>query len=219
MDAKMADKVVMSFDSSSDEKNDTGIPGASALRKLTGARITFLTDANGKVEKVEGMNELLNRMGSSGGPQMQAMIQGMFNEDTMKQYVSSDGLPGKPVKIGDTWPSKVEIKLPSIGTLVTTMNYKFQGWEQHGDRRCAVLEFTGEIATKTGHDQVAPMNMTIEKGTVSGKSWFDPEAGVTVDAYYDQDMTMGMKVQGQSISTAINQKIKTKLLEVADIKK
>ena len=219
LDTKMADRVVMSFDSSSDAKNDASSPGASMFRKLTGARITFLTDANGKVEKVEGMSELLAKMGTGGAPQMQGMLKGMFNDDTMKQYVSSEGIPGKPVKVGDTWPAKIEMKLPNIGTLVTTMNYKFQGWEQHGDRRCAVLEFTGDITTKQGHDEVSPMNMTIEKGAVTGKSWFDPDAGVTVDAFFDQQMTMGMKVQGQSISTAVNQKIKTKLLEVVEIKK
>jgi hypothetical protein len=151
-----------------------------------------------------------------GAPQTQQMFKGMFNEGTLKQMVDAYHLPDKPIKIGDTWPVKTEMDLPMLGTLITNLKFTFTGWEQHENHKCAVFTFDGDITSKPGTTQSSPMAMTIEGGKTAGKSWFDPELGMAIGSLIDQTMTMKMNVQGQSMSTSIQQKINTTLLQVAD---
>jgi hypothetical protein len=68
--------------------------------------------------------------------------------------------------------------------------------------------------------------MTIENGKVSGKMWFDPELGMIADTSVDQRMTMRMAAPQRPrapqtntagapmMTTAMNQKISLKLIEV-----
>jgi len=44
------------------------------------------------------------------------MMKGFMSEDSLKQMSpTSMGLPGKPVKIGDTWPVKTENRFGANG--------------------------------------------------------------------------------------------------------
>lgn len=213
---KMGDREVLSFDSTADAKDDAAKPGAASMRKMVGAKIKFLTDAKGRVEKVEGVDELLKRMTADASPELQQMFKGMVNEDILKQRVDSQYMPEKPLKIGDVWPVKTEMNLPIMGTLITNIKFTFTGWEQHENHKCAVVTFDGDITSKPGATQASPMVMTVEGGKISGKSWFDPEIGMGVGTLEDNNMTLKMNVHGQSLSTGIRQKMNFTLLQVAD---
>ncbi|MDB6124953.1 MAG: hypothetical protein JWQ71_3946 [Pedosphaera sp.] len=219
MSTKIGDREIMGFDSASDAKDDGSNPSATALRRMVGAKLKFQTDTQGKVVKVEGTKELMTKVTAGSAPQMQQMFKGMFNDEMLKHMVSLQGLPDKAVKVGDSWPLTTEIDMPMVGTLVTKMNYTFTGWEQHDKKKCAVITFTGDIASKPGAPQTAGMTINIDSGKSSGKSWFDPAAGMSLGSDVDQSMTMKMKLQGKDISTALNQKIVMKLVEVADVGK
>ena len=217
MEAKMGDRVMMSFDSAQDTANDKGNPLAPTLRNMVGVRIHYLTDANGKVQSVTGFKEFMERMG--GGQAQAAMLNGMFNEDTLKHYADlSHGLPDHPVKVGDSWPFKIEMPMGAIGNLTMNLNYTYKGMEPHDDRNCARLEYTGDISSKPGTN-ASPMAIQIEKGKIAGTMWFDPDLGMVVGTTGDQDMDMKITAQGKPITTTLSQKVNLKLVEVADLEK
>jgi len=220
MDMKMGDAPVMSFDSKQGGQDNTANPAASMLGKMVGSRVKFLTDPGGKIESVEGFQEFQDRVMSGSPPEMQAMMKGFLSEDSLKQMSpTSMGLPGKPVKTGDTWPVKMEIGLGPMGKMVVNLNYTFTGWEQHDGHKCAVLEYVGDVSMKPSGDGGAAGMMSIDQGKASGKTWFDPAMGMIKETAGKQDLTMKINAQGQSISTQMQQNLDTKLVDVTDIAK
>src|SRR5208283_2661114 len=118
MDVSQGGRSVLSFNSLQDSAQDTNNPVAPVLRAMIGVRVQYFTDANGKVERVEGTDALAKRFAASGNPQAQALVQQMFGEETLKRYGSfADAMPGHVIKVGDSWPLKEDVTT-SIG-LVT----------------------------------------------------------------------------------------------------
>ncbi|MGH7951212.1 MAG: DUF6263 family protein [Limisphaerales bacterium] len=217
MDMSQGKRKLISFDSTQSSTQDSNNPVALVLRKMIGARIQYVTDADGKVEKIEGFDELMNKIMANEKPQQQAMFKQMFSKDSLKQYGSfSDALPDHPVKIGDSWSVNKNIAMPG-GDMKIGMNYTFKNWEQIGDRKCAHFVDTGDISSK---DISFSTNMTmqIEKGKVFGDVWFDPDLGMIADVNSEQNMTMKMTMRGQAMTTQINQKIRETLVDVEDTK-
>jgi hypothetical protein len=220
MDMKMGGATVMSYDSKQSGQDNSANPAAAMFGKMVGSHVKFLTDTGGKIESVEGFQEFLDHVMNGSPPEMQAMMKGFMSEDSLKQMSpTSMGLPGKPVKIGDTWPVKTEIGLGPMGKIVLNLNYTFTGWEQHDNQKCAVLEYVGDISMKSGGDGGAAGMMSIDQGKASGKTWFDPAMGMIKETAGKQDLTMKINAQGQSISTQMQQNLDTKLVEVTDIAK
>ena len=110
MDVSQGGPSVLSFDSLQSPAQDANNPVAPVLRAMIGARLQYFTDANGKVERMEGVDELKKRIAATGQPQTQGTFQQMFSEDTLKRYGSfAEALPGHPVNLGDTWPFKEDV--------------------------------------------------------------------------------------------------------------
>ena len=185
---------------------------------MIGAHVTYDIDASGKVEKIMGMDEFLAQL-SGGNPQSQAMIKSMMSEDMIKQLaMRGQGLPEKPVKIGDQWPVHLEVNAGQVGTLVMDMKYTFKGWQQHGGIKCALLESTGAISTKPG-TSAGPVKVSVESGKIAGSTWYDPAQGMVVDSLSNQNMTLNIVAQGKTIKSQMKQEVGVKLIEVADIAK
>jgi Family of unknown function (DUF6263) len=208
------DRNVLSFDSTQSSAQDTNNPAAAAiLRAMIGARIQYFTDANGKVERMEGVDELMNRIAATGNPRSQAMFKQMFSEDTLKQYGSfADAMPDHTVSIGDSWHLKRDVS-SSIGVLALDMKYTFKNWEQHGDRQCAHVEAVGDISTKS-ISTASGAAVEIKKGEITGEFWFDPTLGMIVDMNNDQNMTLKVTTRTQTMSPQLSQKIHLALVDV-----
>jgi Family of unknown function (DUF6263) len=217
MNMEMGGKSLMSFDSKNPSGDAGANPVAGVMQKLADMHLKMLTDANGKVESIEGFKEFIDSMGGSDAPGGADAVKGMFSEDTFKQMASLQGLPDHPVKVGDTWPFKTEVSLPSLGTMVMDTTYTFTGWEQRGDHKCAILSFNGNIYTKPAEDGATPSTASIDDGKTSGQVLFDPALGMPVETSTVQNLTMKMSVQGQSMSTKMTQDISMKLAGVTDI--
>ena len=120
----------------------------------------------------------------------------------------------------------MDMPMDMLGTLVMDYTFTLERWEQHGKRNCARMEFQGTIKTKDG-DNAKPnqlgMTMSIQDGTTSGVSWFDPELGIIIDSQMHQDMTInislpknprvkpGTPIQTQTLTTQTSQDINIKL--------
>ncbi|MDB6067027.1 MAG: hypothetical protein JWR26_3235 [Pedosphaera sp.] len=219
MESGMGGRTFLNFDSNQDLQKDAGNPAAAMLRKLVNARVTYLTGASGNVEKVEGFEEFMDRVLDKAPAEMQALMKGMFTEDSLKQMgATAQGLPDKPVKVGDTWPVKTELNMGPMGVMLLNSTFTFKRWEQHDNRKCALFESTGDISAKSaGDSQSGAMN--VENGKTSSKIWFDPALGMVIDTEVHQEMSIKIDVQGQSLASKINQVINNKLVKVEDISK
>jgi hypothetical protein len=213
MDVSQGERNVLSFDSLQSPAQDGSNAAAPVLRTMIGARIQYFTDAEGKVERMTGVDELTRRIAATGQPQAQAMFQQMFSEETLKRYGSfADSLPDHAVNLGDSWPFKEDVP-SSIGVLTVDLKYTFKNWEQHGDRTCAHVEASGDISTKT-ISTATGMVVEIKKGKISGEYWFDPVLGMIVEANNDMDLALKITTRAQTMSSQFNQKVRFALVDV-----
>ena len=223
IDSKVAGRTSVTFDSKSDAKGDRTNAVAGALRKLVGVKIHYLTDTNGRIDKVVGAQELQGKLLATVNQQARALLTPFLAEDNLKRVVTLDiDLPTKPVKVGESWPVQRDSLMGQLGTLQISTTNTFKGWEEHAKRRCAVIEFTGSVAGKPGAP-AAPaaslVSMTVESGRISGKSWFDPVSGMIVDSYSDQELTMKITTAGRTMDSKSRNKIAVKIIENGDAPK
>lgn len=225
MSMQMAGKSVLNYDSSKSAGSDKTNPVASMFGKIVGSKIKFVMDASNNVSEVEGADELMNRLAAGGSPAAVAPLKSLFSEGYFKQLMSSSRfMPPNAVSPGDSWPVQMEIPMAMFGTLVLDYTITFQGWEKHGARECARLEFDGTIKTKPGDSPgLMGMTMAIKDSNTSGVSWFDPELGITIESDMKQDLTMlmtipknpkvkqGMGSEPQTITAQMSQMINIKL--------
>lgn len=203
---------VLSFDSAQSPAQDANNPFASGLRAMVGVPIQYFTDANGQVEKMEGVDELTKRIAAIGNPQVQTMLKQMYNEDTLKQYGSfADAMPNRMVAIGDSWMSKKDVSSP-IGVLTLDLKYTFKNWEQHGGRKCAHVEEEGSISTKS-ISTATGMAVEITKGNISGEFWYDPTLGMIVEVNNDQNLSLKVTTRAQTMTSQFNRKVRLALVD------
>jgi hypothetical protein len=213
MDVSQGDRSVLSFNSMQSPAQDANNPVAPVLRATIGARIQYFTDANGKVERVEGVDALTKRIAATGNPQQQAMFNQMFGADTLKRYGSfADAMPDHAVNIGDSWPLKQDVTT-SIGVLTVDLKYTFKNWEQHRGRKCAHVDAGGDISTKN-ISTASGMVVEIKKGKISGEFWYDPTLGMIVEANNDQNLTLKVTTRAQTMTSQFNQKVRMALVDV-----
>jgi Family of unknown function (DUF6263) len=217
MESKQGERVAINFDSSRDPSEDGHNPTAPLLRKMIGGHLKYDLDADGKVAQVMGVDEFVKQM-SGGDPKAETVIKQFMSEDTLKEMVSRGlGLPPTPVKVGDHWPVHMEVGANQVGTLLLDMKYTFKGWQQHDGRKCALMEFVGTLATKPGSNPGGQMNVSIDKGTLEGTTWFDPDQSMVVETSSIENMTLKVIAQGQTMVMPMKQSIIIKLTGTSDI--
>jgi hypothetical protein len=195
VDSHWGERNVYHFDSLNKAVPNQG-PGVEMLERIIGGRIWFLLDSNNTVVKVEGIKELIERaqgdLGAGAPDQrrnwMGGMLERVFNADYFKQMVDMGTLPGRAVRIGDTWSRQQEIDVGMVGRVAVLTTNTLRGWQQHEGKKCARIEFNGRLGMKTGKAEglLALMGLDLQEGRVSGKSWFDPALGLPVETVLEQ---------------------------------
>ena len=183
----------INYDSAESSAGGTTNPMAAVFSKMVGAKIQFFLDASNHVQRLEGLDELMERIAASGTSA--AVLRGVLNEDNFKQMLNSSVyLPPKPVQPGDTWPVVIKSPTGVFGTM--TMNYTatFKGWDRHGKRNCALLEFAGSIEIEPAANAPSGFAMSVHNGKSSGMMWFDPDLGTIIESDANEDMMMIMTV-------------------------
>jgi hypothetical protein len=212
MNVSQGGQTVLTFNSTQSPGQDGNNPAVSVLRAMIGTRIQYFTDANGKVERMEGMDALAKRVAASGQPQGEAMLKQMFGEDTLKRYCSfADGMPNRSVNVGESWPFQEDLPT-AIGVLALDMKYTFKNWEQYNNRNCAHIVGTGRISTKSVSTASGAM-VEVEKGTITGDFWFDPAVGMIVCYNDTEDMALKITTRADAMKTQFNQKIRYALVD------
>jgi hypothetical protein len=233
MGLKLGDKTLLNYDSAKKTAADKANPVADMFGKIVGSKIEFFLDASNAVERIEGVDDLVNRLSAGVKDDALAPFKSLYNEGYFKQMMSANQfLPPNAVQPGDTWPVKIEFPLGMMGTMVMNYDFTFQSWEMHGKRNCARLEFSGTIQTKPDPNaKPGAMSISILDGTSTGISWFDPELGITIDTTMNQNIKLVMHIpqsqyakpgavapgaatRMQSITNQMNQEMTIKLVSV-----
>jgi RNA polymerase sigma factor (sigma-70 family) len=214
----MGDRKVFEADSTQKPAQDARNPVGARLRKMAGARLEYFTDANGKVEKMNGYQELVTRV-AGGNQQEQAAFKDLFDEISLEKYgsVGEDTTRRRVVKLGDHWA--IRLKVPSnAGKLNVDIKCAFKNWEQRADHKCMHITFTGSISAEADSD-VAALRVKIEKGKVSGDVWFDPQLGMMVESAQDVNAQLKINQKGQILAVPLNQKTRVTLVDVEELAK
>ena len=183
------------------------------LHVKVGGRLEYFTDADGKVQRVEGLDDFKSSITVAGNAQQQAIFKQMFSEDFLKRFLSlGDLMPNQTVNIGGSWRAKKDIN-SSAGVLTSDMKYTFKNWQPMGGRKCAHIEDTGDISTKSVSTASGAV-IEIEKGKVSGDVWFDPELGMIAAENSYQDMTLKVTTQAGTVTPHMTQNVQLTLLDV-----
>ena len=180
--------------------DSTQKPSASRTNSLTdlygkviGSKIRYFLNASNGVERVEGVDELEQRLSSGASGNASAFSKIQFSEGNLKQLMSGLHLylPPKEVQPGDTWPVQTEMAMGPLGTASIDHTVTFRNWEQHWKRNCARLEFQSTMKTKPGpNSNPAGTSDSSLEGTGSGVAWFDPELGMVIETAANTDMKM-----------------------------
>jgi RNA polymerase sigma factor (sigma-70 family) len=219
MEVFAGDREVFSADSTQDSTQDAKNPVGARLRRMVGARLQFFINANGRVEKMEGYQELVNWVAGE-NPKEQAAFRDLFGENSLKQHgsIGEDTTPCRVVKLGDSWPIRLEVP-DDNGTLNVDLNCTFKNWEQHADRKCMRIKITGNFSPLAAPN-TASLPANIIKGKLSGEAWFDPALGMIVDFALDEDVNVKrITRQGQTLTFPVNHKIRRTLVAVEDLTK
>jgi hypothetical protein len=217
-------RTMVDYDSAKKSTGDKANPVATMYQKIIGAKIQYFMDASNQVERVEGVDALVDRLTTGGAADMTAGFKSMFNEGYLKQIMDGGRyLPSKPVQPGDTWPIQMEMMMGPLGNMNIDNTVTFQSWEQRGKRNCARLEFQGTFKSSPGSDtKMAGMSMSISDGNTSGVAWFDPELGMVIDTTMNQDMkmniTMPVNRRGNAAAAGKPQTITSTMKQVINIK-
>jgi hypothetical protein len=151
-------------------------PFAEPFKIVMGAKIRYFLNAKNQLERMEGVEELVNRLSVHGGVKLKpgmiwdnqaldkiihritsgarqplvgdiSWLREMFNEQYFKNKLGPWFLPAKAVQPGDTWNICRELLMHKGNPIIADGTVTFQCWETRGQNICARLEFRGTEKT------------------------------------------------------------------------
>ncbi len=222
---RIGSEVVVKFDSAhqSDESERTP-PIPQAYRNVAGSKVRLRVGPGGKVEGVLGYDEWVRSVaGEPAGPARQMLVQ-QFNPGFFQQLADfGRGLPDGPVSPGDHWPHHIQMPAGELGTITAESDIEFEEWLARDKDKFAVIHARGTLSSRSENAENGKPRMWIERGTVEGRSWFDPQMGVMVESGVEQSMRVRAETpvqpgESQSATSGftsdIGQKVTVKLIEV-----
>lgn len=224
MDFALNGRKTVSFDSAQSRERDPGNPVAPTLRAIEGSTLRYYTDPTGKIERLDGGEELRKRVAGTADPHQQDALdqvlrasfgQSLSNANLQEMYGTFGSMiPDHPVKIGDHWRISRE-RTSAIGLLAVNTEYTFKSWDQRAGHKCAHLGVLGDISNKTTATTLGAA-VQIQQGKIAGDIWFDPELGAVREVNTDERRTLKINMRGQSLLEQESAAIRVVLVEVSD---
>jgi Family of unknown function (DUF6263) len=222
MEIKIAGQVVINFDSVQSLTNEAAHPIPPPFRRMIGSKALLRTQPDGTVEKVLGLDAWVKSVaGDASGPAGQMIVQ-QFNENFFRQAADfGKGLPTKPVNPGDNWTFQTELPAGALGTIRLDSTITLTGWKEQEQHRFAILDAKGTL-TSLPAQPPADGQLSLERGTVQSRAWFDPELGALTESVVEQSLrvkgpppaTAGGKPTEESFSNDLSQKVTVKMVEL-----
>ena len=224
-EASMSGTTLISYDSMNKVIGTDGNPMAERLEQIIGAKITFQVSASNRISNVKGITEITDKLYSGGNARAQSFVRRLFTPQYLRHLIDLTFVPSDPVRVNDKWPGQMTLNPgPLIGSLTADVTYTFRGWQSHDQRKCALVEFSGTVKPRPVPGNSKNISSTFENGTITGKSWFDPELGMVVESASDQTASskgtirwrraVNTNAPPQSYTSTLHQHTSIKLLDV-----
>ena len=173
---------VMVYDS---ESKDAPAAGAlpEALRRsmspLIGESFVVVMTRLGRVEKLEGMDRVIDKMVKSlpPDPSMTQMVQSLknsFSDDALSGIFgqSHSMFPDRPLSSGDSWENQSTATNPLTGAQTVTSMFTLQAIEASAGSRVARIATTQTIKSDPGAAPPGPLGLKMQPGDSSGDGEF-----------------------------------------------
>jgi hypothetical protein len=165
----------------SDSPPDAPNPAFDAYQAMIGKTLTITLRSNGKVEKLEGTDELIDAIlgaspGAAGSAEMRAAMKEQYGDEALASMLQQSiaMFPDEPVAVGKSWTREMEIT--SMMPLDLKVTWTLEGVTSNGYK----LGVAGEMVTPSDAKPRAmgmiPMQMRLS-GTQSGTITLDRETG------------------------------------------
>lgn len=162
------------YDSTKKDTAATTNPGlVDFYNGLIGSEFT-VTMKGGVVEKVDGKDDLLKKLGSANA-QMEALLRKVLSDEALKQMSDPTfGLmPTKEVKKDETWEKKAPLNLGPIGSYDLTYKFKYLG-KDAAQKDMDKVEVTTDLKYAAPKDTGDGLLFRIKGGTIEST---DPKPG------------------------------------------
>jgi hypothetical protein len=210
------------FDSAKPEDDALGL--GKMIGGIVGKEFKVLVNANDEVTDIENYDAVAGALGGGAA----SPLGQMFGKDQMVEMMKQGALhssPGKPVKVGDSWPLNFTMKAPPVGSITIKGTYTLKGAGPHDGVPCLEIAMDATLATDAGGAgtpaQVAALGAKITGGKTAGTLWFDPALGMVRGSDSTQSMEISMKNPTQPDATMtipMNQHIIVTMTKVEDLK-
>lgn len=209
------------FDSKADS-NEKGSTLGDALtpvyESLYGAVIKINQRPDGSIVSVKGIEQLLGQVLKNNEIAQQFVSGGSNAGAKANQQMVFPVFSKKPVKVGDTWTSAIDMDIPQIGKATGKRTYKFVETVSQNGRKLAkiscVLTMTVKVDLKMGDAKVTG-ETKVEKS--QGTILFDAAKGQVVSMAEKYTVVGDLKVAANgkdiAVKTKQNQTGKLELLE------
>lgn len=116
----------VTFDSTKPDEPTGNASLTDFFKGLVGAEFVVTLTPAYRVERIEGKEAFIKKLGSS-APQMDALLKKVMSDEAMKEMCDPTFglLPDAPRKIGDRWDRKKSINLGPIGSYDVTYRFTF----------------------------------------------------------------------------------------------
>ena len=168
-----------------------------ALDRLIGSKWRYTVAVGGTVlsAEVEANTPSSKALDADKGVLGLGLVKRLFTPHFFRPFLELGWLPENPVKIGDSWPVERVFNAGTVGSVQFNGKCTFRGWQDNQGKRCARLDLNGDLmpvsklAAKLGRIIRGSGGNELEKGTMSGKIWFDPDQSLPVQSITDLNMT------------------------------
>ena len=217
----------MGFDSANPDAGSDPLNLKKSVGATVGQELKMILNDKDEVETIENYDEFIQHLSPGATPGFDPSK--MFSRESLTQMLkqgSLQGLPGKPVGVGDTWTFNNQVELPQLGKVAITGTYTLKGVGDHNGARCAEIQTEGTLAMDLGGgkdtpSQLGALGMKVTDGSIKGPVWFDPQLGIARETQLVQDMTITMKNPADPAATLtvpMKQNISVKLMKIEDVK-
>ncbi len=191
---------VLSYDSTSKAPPSDPMMAtmASVMSATIGQPITIVATADGSVKSVTGATAMIEKIKQKlTGTDLSALgdLETQMGDEAMRAGFDQGfgSLPGRPVKVGDTWSTTVKVPNP-MGDMTVSSTFTMQGTETVGGRELTKIGIVSKITGGSG--EMGPMSTQLGTGSGDGEMLFDHKLGRIQRVVLRQKMPMTMSMPG-----------------------
>lgn len=208
MDQKMA-MMDMKYDSADEASKNSPL---KAMGVIVGFRLTITFDKDGKIAKVEGLEEFWDKLSKNSDypPQLAEMLKKQMNAETMtKNYDSHrEMMPEKPVAVGESWKSTGSAEMPMIGKMETELDNTLKVVKLVDGVECAEIVSKMKMESKEpGEVEMGPTKMEYKSFSMDGDTTVLMEIATGLVTSTVGDMTLAMELEMKVNDQTMTQKM------------